>query len=128
MSDSHTKKIKAKRMRRSRAHSRIRNRIIGTAERPRLSVYKSLRYVYAQVIDDQNGVTLAHASSREADLQSGLEASSGSTEAATAVGKLIAERAKDKGVESVVFDRGGFIYHGKIRALAEGAREVGLKF
>ncbi len=128
MSDSHTKKIKAKRMRRQRAHSRIRSRVTGTAERPRLSVYKSLRYLYAQLIDDQNGVTLAHASSREADLQSGLDASSGSTEAAKAVGKLIAERGKDKGVESVVFDRGGFIYHGKIRAIAEGAREVGLKF
>lgn len=128
MSNSHTKKVKAKRMRRQRAHLRVRNRVQGTAERPRLAVYKSLRYVYAQVIDDQSGTTLAQANSQEADIRSGLEASAGSTEAATAVGKLVGERAKDKGVEQVVFDRGGFIYHGKVKAVAEAAREAGLKF
>ena len=128
MTDSHTKKVKAKRHRRQRAHQRLRNRIVGSAERPRLAVFKSLRYVYAQLIDDANGVTLAAASSREADLQSGLENSAGSTEAAKAVGKLIASRAKAADIESVVFDRGGFIYHGKIRAVAEAAREEGLKF
>lgn len=128
MSDSHTKKIKAKRHRRQRAHRRLRNRIAGSADRPRLAVFKSLRYVYAQLIDDGSGVTLAAASSREADLQSGLEKSAGSKEAAVAVGKLIAARAKDRGIESVVFDRGGFVYHGRIRAVAEAAREEGLKF
>ncbi|MEM1178836.1 MAG: 50S ribosomal protein L18 [Acidobacteriota bacterium] len=128
MSDSHAKKIMAKRHRRLRAHRRLRNRIAGTADRPRLAVFKSLRYVYAQLIDDAGGVTLAQASSREADLQSGLEKSAGSQEAATAVGKLIASRAKARGIETVVFDRGGFIYHGKVRAVAEAAREEGLKF
>ena len=128
MSNSHTKKVKAKRMRRQRAHKRVRNRVKGTQERPRLAVYKSLRYVYAQVIDDQNGTTLAQANSRETDLQGGLDASAGSKEAAAAVGKLVAERAKDKGVEQVVFDRGGFIYHGKVKAVADAAREAGLKF
>jgi large subunit ribosomal protein L18 len=129
MTDSHTKKIKAKRRRRHRAHLRVRSRIVGTAERPRLSVYKSLRYVYAQVIDDGLGVTLAQASSREADLLSGLdEGSPGGVEAAKAVGKLVAERAKEKGIEEVVFDRGGFIFHGKVKAVADAARENGLKF
>lgn len=129
MTDSHTKKIKAQRKRRKRAHLRVRSRIVGTTERPRLSVYKSLRYVYAQLIDDSNGVTLAQASSREADLQSGLEESSaGGVEAAKAVGKLVADRAKEKGIEQVVFDRGGFIFHGKIKAVADAARENGLKF
>lgn len=128
MSDSHGKKIKAKKTRRTRTHQRLRNRIAGTAQRPRLAVYKSLRFVYAQVIDDQNGVTLAQANSREADLRSGLEGSAGGREAASAVGKLVAERAKDQGIEQVVFDRGGFVYHGKIEALASAAREAGLKF
>ncbi|MEM6794069.1 MAG: 50S ribosomal protein L18 [Acidobacteriota bacterium] len=117
-----------KRGRRQRAHLRVRNRISGTPARPRLAVYKSLRYVYAQIIDDLNGVTLAQANSRESDLASGLEASASSTEAATAVGKLVAERAKANGIETVVFDRGGFVYHGKIRAVAEAAREEGLRF
>ena len=128
MSDSHGKKIKAKHDRRLRARKRIRGRIEGTPERPRLSVYKSLRYIYAQVIDDSQGTTLAQASSRESDLSSGLESSPSSVGAAQAVGKLVAERAKDKGVEQVVFDRGGFIYLGKIKAVAESARENGLKF
>ncbi|MCG8459170.1 MAG: 50S ribosomal protein L18 [Holophagales bacterium] len=128
MNDSHGKKIKAKHTRRQRTRRRIRGRIQGTAERPRLCVYKSLRYIYAQVIDDSQGTTIAQASSREADLSSGLESSASSVGAAQAVGKLVAERAKDKGVERVVFDRGGFIYHGKIKAVAESARENGLKF
>lgn len=128
MSDLHTKKVREKRRRRKRAHLRLRQRIRGTAERPRLAVYKSLRFVYAQVIDDSNGRTLAQASSTEADLVSGLEAGSGSCEAAAAVGELLARRAKEQGVESVVFDRGGFIYHGKIKAVADGARKEGLIF
>lgn len=128
MSDLQTKKVREKLKRRKRAHLRVRKRITGTADRPRLSVYKSLRYVYAQVIDDVAGRTLAQANSGEADLKSGLEASPGSLEAAKAVGELVAERAKEQGVESVVFDRGGFIYHGKVKAVADGAREKGLVF
>jgi large subunit ribosomal protein L18 len=128
MSDSHSKKIRGKRMRRKRAHFRIRNRIQGTPSRPRLSVFKSLHYIYAQVIDDLNGRTLVQANSSEVDLQGGLKASPSSCEAALAVGKAVAERAKEKGVEQVVFDRGGFIYHGRVKAVAEGAREKGLVF
>lgn len=128
MKSSHSKKIQAKRMRRTRAHHRVRNNLSGTDARPRLAVYKSLRYIYAQVIDDQQGATLASASSAESDLRSGLEGSTGGVEAATAVGKLVAERAKEKGIEQVVFDRGGFIYHGKVKAVADAAREAGLSF
>lgn len=128
MSDSHSKKVRAKRVRRKRAHFRIRNRVKGTPSRPRLSVFKSLHYIYAQVIDDLNGRTLAQANSREAELKEGVEASPSSCEAARAVGKAVAERAKKEGVEQVVFDRGGFIYHGRIKAVAEGAREKGLVF
>jgi large subunit ribosomal protein L18 len=125
---SQAKKVMAKRARRIRAHKRVRNRLAGTAERPRLAVHKSLRYLEAQIIDDSQGVTLAAATSREADLKSGLEGSAGSIEAAKAVGKLVAERAKAKGIDKVVFDRGGFIYHGKVKALADAAREAGLTF
>ena len=128
MSDSHAKKVRKKRQRRQRAHQRIRRQIQGTTERPRLAVFKSLKYIYAQVIDDSTGRTLAQANSGEADLKSGLEASAGSVEAAKAVGETVAERAKAQGIEKVVFDRGGFIYHGKIKAVADGAREKGLVF
>ena len=128
MSDLHTKKVREKRRRRKRAHLRVRKRIQGTAERPRLSVYKSLRFVYAQVIDDQSGRTLAQANSGEADIKSGLEASTSSCDAARAVGEAVAERAKAQGIEAVVFDRGGFIYHGKVKAVADGARDKGLEF
>ena len=106
----------------------MRSRVHGTPERPRLSVFKSLRYVYAQVIDDTTGTTLAAASSLEADLKSGLEASPGSSEAAKAVGETVAARALDKGIDPVVFDRGGYVYHGSVRVLAEAAREKGLQF
>jgi len=128
MHDPQKKKIKAKRSRRKRAHLRLRSRIKGTPERPRLAVNKSLRYIEAQLIDDLDGVTLAAASSREADLKSGLDGSTAGVEAAKAVGKLVAERGKDKGIEKVVFDRGGFIYHGKVKAIADAAREAGLRF
>ena len=128
MTDSHTKKIRAKRMRRERAHRRLRNRVEGSPERPRLAVYKSLRYIYAQVIDDANGRTLAQASSAEPELKKGLKGSTGNVDAARRVGESIAERAKAEGVEKVVFDRGGAIYHGKVKALAEGARAKGLVF
>jgi large subunit ribosomal protein L18 len=105
---------------RKRLHMRIRNKVSGTTERPRLSVYRSNKAIYCQLIDDLKGHTLAAASSQ------GTEGSK--TDQAVAVGKLIAERAKDKGIEAVVFDRGGYRYHGRVRSLAEGAREGGLKF
>lgn len=126
MSDSHTKRIRIKRMRRARAHQRLRNRISGTTERPRLAVFKSLRYIYAQVIDDQTGHTVAAASSTEPDLREG--AGSCNIASARKVGEALADRAKAKGVQQVVFDRGGAIYHGKVKALADGARAKGLEF
>ena len=115
-------------MRRQRAHARLRNRIQGTSERPRLAVFKSLRYIYAQVIDDSSGRTLAQASSADPEIKKGLKGSTGNIEAARQVGESVAERAKEQGVEKVVFDRGGAIYHGKVKALAEGARGKGLVF
>lgn len=128
MAEHRAKKTIEKRERRERAHRRVRQRVRGTAERPRLSVYKSLRYVYAQVIDDERGVTIAQASSQESALVAGLEAGTGGRDAAKRVGEAIAERAREKGVQKVVFDRGGYIYHGKVRAVAEGARDKGLEF
>ena len=127
MSDSHSKKIRIKRMRRKRAHLRLRNRVQGTPARPRLAVYKSLRYIYAQVIDDQSGRTLAHASSAEPELKKALKGATGNVDAARRVGEAVAERAKQSGIEKVVFDRGGAIYHGRVKAVAEGARAQGLK-
>ena len=115
-------------MRRQRAHARLRNRIQGTSERPRLAVFKSLRYIYAQVIDDSSGRTLAQASSSDPEIKKALKGSTGNLEAARRVGESVAERAKEQGVEKVVFDRGGAIYHGKVKALAEGARDKGLVF
>lgn len=122
------KKTRQKRERRLRAHRRVRQKVRGSAERPRLAVFKSLRYVYAQLIDDDAGVTLASASSMEAGLRGGLSASAGSKEAARKVGEALGERAKAKGFESVVFDRGGYVYHGKVREVADGARAAGLSF
>jgi large subunit ribosomal protein L18 len=118
----------AKQSRRKRAHKRIRNRVSGTAERPRLAVFKSSRYVYAQLIDDLTGSTLAQASSTEAAVASGLPGGSASKVAARAVGEAIAERAKARGIEQCVFDRGGYRYHGKVKELAEAARAKGLEF
>ena len=106
---------------RRKRHQRIRLRIAGSPERPRLSVFRSAKYIYAQVIDDTTGHTLAAASSQEADLAAGTPVDS-----ARAVGKAVAERAKAAGVSSVVLDRGGYQYHGRVRSLAEGAREGGL--
>ena len=112
---------------RRRVRIRIRHKLKGSAERPRLAVFKSGRHIYAQVIDDGAGRTLAQASSLDPNLKK--EAAAGSNVAnARRVGKLVAERAKEKGVARVVFDRGGYIYHGKVRALAEAAREGGLEF
>ena len=105
-------------------HSRVRGKISGTAECPRLDVFRSLSHIYAQLIDDVAGVTIASASSTEKD----FGGARGNKEAAKKVGKLIAERAIAKGISKVVFDRGGYIYHGRVQELAEGAREGGLKF
>ena len=110
---------------RIRRHARVRKQIRGTAERPRLAVFRSNRHIHAQVIDDRTGRTLASASTVEADLRSG---STGNIEAAQNVGKLVAERAKSAGIDKVVFDRGGFLYHGRVAALADAAREAGLEF
>lgn len=107
-------------------HVRVRKRVAGTPERPRLNVYRSLDHIYAQVIDDTKGHTLAAASSLEADLRSAKNG--GNIEGATSVGQLVAERAKAAGIEKVVFDRGGYLYHGRVKALAEAAREGGLDF
>ena len=109
---------------RLKRHKRVRAKISGTPEMPRLNVFRSEANIYAQVIDDVNGVTLASASS----LDKAIEGYGGNIAAATAVGKLVAERAKAKGIETVVFDPGGYLYHGRVKALAEGAREGGLKF
>ena len=110
-----------------RRHARVRRRIGGNAERPRLSVFRSLHHVYAQIIDDATGRTLVAASTREKSLAEGL-GSNASASAAGKVGKIIAERAKAKGISSVVFDRGGYKYHGRIKALADAARGAGLEF
>ena len=109
---------------RQKRHLRVRNHIAGTAERPRLNVYRSLANIYAQVIDDEKGVTLVSASSQD----KGFENYGGNIEAAKAVGAEIAKRALEKGITEVVFDRGGYVYHGRVAALAEVAREAGLKF
>ena len=105
-------------------HKRVRGKISGTAERPRLSVFRSENNIYAQIIDDVAGTTLVSASS----VEKGFEGKGGNIEAAKKVGAKVAERALQKGIEEVVFDRGGYIYHGRVQALAEGAREGGLKF
>lgn len=114
--------------RRTRAHQRLRQRVIGNAERPRLSVFKSLRYVYAQVIDDRKGTTLAQANSLETAVRGELSAGSASKDAARRVGEVVAERALANGVKRVVFDRGGYIYHGKVKEIADAARAKGLEF
>ena len=105
-------------------HFRVRKKVHGTAARPRLAVFRSNRYIYAQIIDDDQGVTVAAASSREGNLAKKTL----NVDTATKVGELIGSRAKDAGIEEVVFDRGGFAYHGRIKALADGARKAGLEF
>ena len=128
MSDFLKKRVKRKRSRRKRAHLRVRSRIHGTGDRPRLAVFKSLKHVYAQVIDDLEGRTLASASSLDPDVRGQVEHAGSTVETAKAVGKTVAERAKAKGIETVVFDRGGYVYRGKVKALADAAREGGLEF
>ena len=111
---------------RKRVHKRVRSKVAGTTERPRLNVFRSLNHIYAQVIDDSQSTTLAAASTlvkKGEDKKVG-----GNIDAASLVGKLIAERAQEKGIKKVVFDRGGYLYHGRIKALAEAAREAGLEF
>lgn len=120
-------KAKRKRDRRHRAHRRLRRSVSGTPERPRLAVFKSLKYTYAQLIDDLEGRTVAQASSAEKDIQAAAKDGK-RLDAARLVGEAIAERAKKVGVEKVVFDRGGYIYHGRVRQVAEGARNKGLEF
>ena len=110
-----------------RRKSRVRKKVLGTAERPRLTVRKSLRNVFAQIIDDENGVTLAAASSIDKDLRGKLKTGA-DKDAAVEVGKLVAERAKQAGVSQVVFDRGSYLYHGRVKALADAVREAGLSF
>ncbi|SHF02038.1 50S ribosomal protein L18 [Alkalibacter saccharofermentans] len=112
---------------RKNRHKRMRFKINGTSERPRLNVYRSNSNIYAQIIDDSNGTTLVSASTLDKDLKEKLS-STRTKEAAKMVGKAIGEKAISKGIDTVVFDRGGYIYHGKIKELAEGAREAGLKF
>jgi large subunit ribosomal protein L18 len=111
---------------RERRHRRIRVVLSGTEQRPRLNVYRSLQHIYAQVIDDTSGITLAAASTNEQAVRGSLSGSK--TDRARVVGTTIAQRARDKGISSVVFDRGGYLYHGRIKALADAAREGGLTF
>ena len=116
---------KSKQDTRRAVHTRIRKKVKGSAARPRLAVFRSLNHIYAQLIDDEQGVTLCAASSVEKSAGVG---NGGNLDAAKNIGKLIAERAKDKGINQVVFDRGGYIYHGRVKSLAEAAREAGLQF
>ncbi|AHV99204.1 50S ribosomal protein L18 [Paenibacillus sabinae] len=112
---------------RVKRHLRVRKKIQGTAERPRLNVFRSSKHIYAQLIDDVSGVTIASASTLDKELKGSI-GNGGSVEAASKVGQLVAERAKAKGHTAVVFDRGGYLYHGRIQALADAAREAGLEF
>jgi large subunit ribosomal protein L18 len=115
---------------RQKIHTRIRKKLMGTEERPRLNVYRSVNHIYAQVIDDARGMTLVQATSVEKGkgVKGDKRPTGGNVSSAKEVGKLIAERAKDKGIKKVVFDRGGYLYHGRIKALADAAREAGLEF
>jgi large subunit ribosomal protein L18 len=113
---------------RDRRHRRVRKRISGTAARPRMTVFRSLRHIQVQLVDDASGRTLAAASSTELELRKAIPGSGPTVAVAAAVGKAIAERARSSGVESIVFDRGGYLYHGRVRALADAARESGLRF
>jgi len=120
-------KAKSRQINRKKRHRRVRTKVFGTPERPRLNVFRSSKHIYAQVIDDQAGVTLVAASSLDSGLRADLN-QGGNREAARKVGALLANRAKDRGIEEVVFDRGGYLYHGRVKELADGAREAGLNF
>ena len=119
--------VTSKNVVRKRVHSRIRKKIQGTGERPRLNIFRSLNHIYAQIIDDVKGVTLASASSLDKEIRA-VNKAGGSAAGAKSVGTEIAKRAKSKGIETVVYDRGGYNYHGRVKVLAEAAREAGLKF
>ncbi len=112
---------------RERRHKRIRKKVSGTSERPRLSVHKSLNHIYAQIIDDFNKTTLVFVSSLDKGLKAD-KAHKGNIETAKKIGKMVAQKALDKGIKKIVFDRGGYIYHGRVKAVAESAREAGLEF
>jgi large subunit ribosomal protein L18 len=112
---------------RLKRHLRVRKKIQGTTERPRLNIFRSSKHMYAQLIDDVTGVTIASASTQDKELKDGI-GNGGNVEAARKVGTLIAERAKKSGIEKIVFDRGGYLYHGRVQALADAAREAGLEF
>jgi len=120
-------KVKGVRAARVRRHVRVRQKVSGTASRPRLSVFRSLNHIYAQVVDDDLGQTIAAASSLDKDLKAKVDGKN-KTEVAKLVGQLVAERATKKGITMAVFDRGGYKYHGRVKALAEAAREAGLAF
>lgn len=112
---------------RKKRHARVRRTVTGTATRPRLNVFRSSKHIYAQLIDDVAGTTLVSASSQDKEISASIT-SGGNVDAAQKVGQLVAKRAKEKGYESIVFDRGGYLYHGRIKALADAAREEGLQF
>jgi large subunit ribosomal protein L18 len=120
-------RLQEKELLRKKRHRRVRYKVTGTAGRPRLNVSRSIQHIYAQLIDDTSGRTVAAASTVDAGLRGSLK-SGGNIEAAKAVGKLIAERGQEKGIQAVVFDRGGYKYHGRVQALADSAREAGLLF
>ena len=126
MASARVRKL-SKNLHRLRVHERVRQRVTGTPERPRLCVYRSLGHIYAQVIDDRTGKTLVSASSVDGETKKNLKGG-GNIAAAKVIGKTIAERAKAAGVSKVVFDRGGYKYHGRVKALADAAREAGLQF
>lgn len=121
-------KTQQRQHRRRAAHRRVRSRLAGTPDRPRLAVFKSNRFLYAQVIDDLAGRTLVQANSSESEIRSRLDGGGDTRDAARLVGETVAERAQQAGIAQVVFDRGGYIYHGRVRELAEGARAKGLEF
>ena len=119
----------SRRERRNKRRIRVRNKIAGTAERPRLNVFRSAKHIYAQVVDDDRGVTICAASTLSPEVKEKLEgAEGGKIDAARAVGEAVAEKAKTLGIEKVVFDRAGYLYHGRVKALAEGVRAKGLEF
>jgi len=121
-------RLELKKVRRERRKLRVRKKIIGTAERPRLSVYRSLKHIYAQIINDELGHTLVACSTLDKEVRSKITEGMSKVEQAKIVGKVLGERALKAGIQAIAFDRNGFLYHGRVRALAEGAREAGLKF
>ncbi len=121
-------RVKMLRSRRQIRHKRVRKKVSGTSERPRMAVFRSLKHIYVQIIDDSQGRTLAAASSLDPKIRAEVNGGEAKSEVSTLVGKLIAERAVDQGIKTVVFDRGGFKYHGRTKALAEAARKGGLAF